>query len=106
MCDFDKPDKDIYIPPSTSEVSESNKKTYDESNWQELMDDAIDFASTISDTYSDKAEMNSVMKKVRHIRQELNILTEMTTMKRRMSHEKETIDTDSICVRFVAVIRL
>lgn len=56
MCDFDKPDKDIYIPPSTSEVSESNEKTYDESNWQELMDDAIDFASTISDIYSDKAE--------------------------------------------------
>ena len=56
MCDFDKPNKDIQIPPPTAEVFESDKKTYDESNWKELMDDAIDFASTISDTYSDKAE--------------------------------------------------
>lgn len=56
MCDFDKPDIDIQIPLSTAEVFESDKKTYDESNWQELMDDAIDFASTISGTYFDKNE--------------------------------------------------
>lgn len=56
MCDFDKPDKDFYVPPSTAEVYKSDKKTYDESNWQELINDAIDFASTISDTYSNKSE--------------------------------------------------
>lgn len=59
MCknyDADIPNNYLTVEPSNdySEVTESNEKTYDESNWQDLMDDAIDFASTFSDTLSDR----------------------------------------------------
>lgn len=62
MCknyDADMPSKNYSssdINSDYSEVTESNEKTYDESNWQDLMDDAIDFASTFSDTLSDRDE--------------------------------------------------
>ena len=39
-----------------SEVTYSDTKTYDESSWQDLMDDAIDFASTVSYTAHDRDE--------------------------------------------------
>lgn len=61
MCksyDVDVPNNYPSFEPSNdySEVSESNEKTYDDTNWRDLMDDAIDFVSIFSNTLSDSEE--------------------------------------------------